>query len=170
MVDLTADSSLFAYFHPPSRKVGLRWDYAIHRNPLPKSPCILAPVAKRRGGAAFHVLIAVKRKAHRSAGFAFTSYLRLTFTSALTSSKTVSAQTPVTTPSMGTETGKYLYLVPRYCLIKEGTGDVKGTAILKKISPVAWQHINFCGRYEFSKMPEAIDMDAIIHQLAQVPI
>jgi len=30
--------------------------------------------------------------------------------------------------------------------------------------------INFCGRYEFSKMPEAIDMDAIIHQLAQVPI
>jgi len=53
---------------------------------------------------------------------------------------------------------------------KEGTGDVKGTAILKKISPIAWQHINFCGRYEFSKMPEAIDMDAIIHQLAQMPI
>ena len=53
---------------------------------------------------------------------------------------------------------------------KEGTGDVKGAALLKKISPVAWQHINFCGRYEFSKMPEVIDMDAIIHQLAQVPI
>jgi len=53
---------------------------------------------------------------------------------------------------------------------KEGIGDVKGTAFLKKISPVAWQHINFCGRYEFSKMQEAIDMDAIIHQLAQVPI
>jgi TnpA family transposase len=53
---------------------------------------------------------------------------------------------------------------------KERTGDVKETELLKRISPVAWQHINFYGRYEFSKTPEAINIDEIIHQLAQVPI
>ena len=53
---------------------------------------------------------------------------------------------------------------------KERIGDIKGTELLKRISPVAWKHINFCGRYEFSKMSEAIDIDAIIHQLAQVPV
>jgi TnpA family transposase len=53
---------------------------------------------------------------------------------------------------------------------KERTADVKGTELLKRISPVAWKHINFCGRYEFSQMSEAIDIDAIIHQLAQVPV
>jgi TnpA family transposase len=53
---------------------------------------------------------------------------------------------------------------------KERTGDVKGTNRLKRISPVAWKHINFCGRYEFSQMSETVDIDAIIHQLAQVPI
>jgi TnpA family transposase len=53
---------------------------------------------------------------------------------------------------------------------KEKNGDVKGTELLKRISPVAWKHINFCGRYEFSKMSEDIDIDAIIHQLAQVPV
>ena len=51
---------------------------------------------------------------------------------------------------------------------KERSGE--GTELLKRISPVAWQNVNFYGRYEFSKMPEAIKMDEIIHQLAQVPI
>ena len=53
---------------------------------------------------------------------------------------------------------------------KEKNGDVHGANMLKRISPVAWQHINFYGRYEFSKQPETIDMEAIIHQLAQVPV
>jgi TnpA family transposase len=39
--------------------------------------------------------------------------------------------------------------------------------MLKKISPVAWQHINLYGRYEFNKQQESIDMDAIIQELAQ---
>ena len=39
---------------------------------------------------------------------------------------------------------------------------------LKQVSPVAWQHINFYGRYEFSKRLKPIDMNAIIQNLAQI--
>ena len=53
---------------------------------------------------------------------------------------------------------------------KEETRDVQGTDLLKQVSPVAWQHINFYGRYEFRKGPEAINMSAIIQELAQVPV
>lgn len=34
--------------------------------------------------------------------------------------------------------------------------------------PVAWQHINFYGHYEFNKYPESVNMDAIIQELAQL--
>ena len=50
---------------------------------------------------------------------------------------------------------------------KEGNGVVQGAALLKQVSPVAWQHINFYGRYEFNKQPEIIDMDIMIQELAQ---
>jgi len=53
---------------------------------------------------------------------------------------------------------------------KEGLGDKAGVALLSLVSPVAWQHINFHGRYEFGKQPELIDLTAIIQQLAGVPI
>ena len=42
--------------------------------------------------------------------------------------------------------------------------------VLKHISPVAWQHINLYGRYEFNKSPESINMDEIIEKLAKFPI
>jgi hypothetical protein len=48
--------------------------------------------------------------------------------------------------------------------------DVQGAALLKQVSPVAWQHINLYSRYEFSKRPELINMDAITQELAQVPV
>jgi uncharacterized protein YdiU (UPF0061 family) len=38
------------------------------------------------------------------------------------------------------------------------------------VSPVAWQHINFYGRYEFSRQPEIIDMETILQQLIQLPL
>jgi hypothetical protein len=41
---------------------------------------------------------------------------------------------------------------------------------LAQVSPVAWQHINLCGRYEFTKTPESINMVAIIQALAQAPV
>jgi TnpA family transposase len=39
--------------------------------------------------------------------------------------------------------------------------------VLKQISPVAWQHVNLYGRYEFNKQQDSVDMDAIIHDLNQ---
>jgi hypothetical protein len=36
---------------------------------------------------------------------------------------------------------------------------------IKKISAIAWQHINLHGRYEFQKQPELLNLDAIIRAL-----
>ncbi len=38
------------------------------------------------------------------------------------------------------------------------------------ISPVAWQHINFYGQYEFTKAPEPINIEEIVEALAHHPI
>jgi TnpA family transposase len=53
---------------------------------------------------------------------------------------------------------------------KERHGDATGAALLTQVSPVAWQHINLCGRYEFTKGQEAMNMTAIIQALAQAPV
>jgi TnpA family transposase len=53
---------------------------------------------------------------------------------------------------------------------KGGAGDTQGAALLKQVSPVAWQHINLYGRYEFRKAPEAIDIEAIVQALSQVSV
>ncbi len=42
---------------------------------------------------------------------------------------------------------------------KEKSGDSQGTSLVKQVSPVAWQHINFYGRYEFTKGPEPVNME-----------
>jgi TnpA family transposase len=34
---------------------------------------------------------------------------------------------------------------------RERIGDIEGAEQLKQVSPVAWQHVNFFGRYEFGK-------------------
>lgn len=39
--------------------------------------------------------------------------------------------------------------------------------MLKRISPVSWQHINLYGRYEFNSNQEFINMNEIIQELAQ---
>ncbi len=41
-------------------------------------------------------------------------------------------------------------------------GDSLATGSLALVSPVAWQHINFYGRYEFTKSFQPIDIDAIV--------
>ncbi|HSX79788.1 MAG TPA: transposase, partial [Candidatus Saccharimonadia bacterium] len=53
---------------------------------------------------------------------------------------------------------------------KEGLGAAQVADRLKQLSPVAWQHITFFGRYEFRKSPEIIDFDAIVRELSRVPI
>jgi len=53
---------------------------------------------------------------------------------------------------------------------RKSKNDAHGTDVLKQISPVAWQHINLYGRYEFNKRAEFINMEAIIDELAQLQI
>lgn len=47
---------------------------------------------------------------------------------------------------------------------KESTGQ--NSDMLKLISPIAWQHINLYGRYEFNKKHETINIEEIVQQLA----
>jgi len=61
-------------------------------------------------------------------------------------------------------------LLSNVLVYKERASDVHGVERLKQISPVAWQHINFFGRYEFSKSPEVIDFDTIVRELSRIPI
>jgi len=49
-------------------------------------------------------------------------------------------------------------------------GGSGGVELLTQVSPIAWQHINFYGRYELTKGPTPIDLDAIVEELAQRPI
>ncbi|MBH0338507.1 hypothetical protein BM86_24265 [Bacillus thuringiensis] len=37
--------------------------------------------------------------------------------------------------------------------------------ILQYISPIAWQHINFYGRYEFSKSPTVVNIEEILESI-----
>ncbi|MEM7799358.1 MAG: Tn3 family transposase [Chloroflexota bacterium] len=45
------------------------------------------------------------------------------------------------------------------------TGKAIEAAALERVSPVAWQHINFYGRYEFTKAVQPIDLDLIVQEL-----
>jgi Tn3 transposase DDE domain len=53
---------------------------------------------------------------------------------------------------------------------KERSDDATGAARLIRVSPVAWQHINLYGRYEFRKAPKTIDLPALIQELDQIPV
>lgn len=61
-------------------------------------------------------------------------------------------------------------LLSRLLEIKQQQGDLDVAQRLTRISPVAWQHVNFHGRYEFTKIPISIDLDALIAQLASRPL
>jgi len=49
---------------------------------------------------------------------------------------------------------------------KQQRGDLEAVARLKTVSPVAWQHINFAGRYEFHTADETINPDDLIKNLS----
>jgi len=61
-------------------------------------------------------------------------------------------------------------ILPELLAHKEASGDTAGAEALKQISPVAWQHVNFHGRYGFTKLPQPIDLTDIVRHLAQRPI
>jgi hypothetical protein len=62
------------------------------------------------------------------------------------------------------------YRLPGRIRGKLAAGDVQGAALLTQVSPVAWQHLNFYGRYEFRKGPQAINMEEIVQALAHAPV
>jgi len=43
-------------------------------------------------------------------------------------------------------------------------------SITQKISPIAWQHINLHGRYEFLNQLNPVSVDAIIQELTKLPM
>ena len=49
----------------------------------------------------------------------------------------------------------------------EKTGQTHAASLLKQVSPVAWQHINLHGRYEFSHGPDDIDIEEMVQRLAR---
>lgn len=51
---------------------------------------------------------------------------------------------------------------------KKSNGDKQTAELFTRISPVAWQHINFHGRFTFRSRPEDINMDDIIRRLADL--
>jgi TnpA family transposase len=53
---------------------------------------------------------------------------------------------------------------------REKLGDTNIKEQLSRISPVAWQHINFHGRYEFNTKAEPIDLQALIEELGNKPL
>ena len=61
-------------------------------------------------------------------------------------------------------------ILSRVVAHKAGAGDSAGAALIRQVSPVAWQHINFYGRYEFTTGPDPIDVDAMVEVLTQTPI
>jgi hypothetical protein len=50
-------------------------------------------------------------------------------------------------------------ILSRLLTSKEAAGDTAGVELLTQVSPVAWQHINFYGRYEFTKVPAPISLE-----------
>jgi len=49
----------------------------------------------------------------------------------------------------------------------EKIGDLQGAALVKQVSPVAWQHINLHGRYEFENKPVALNIEDLVQQLTR---
>jgi Tn3 transposase DDE domain len=61
-------------------------------------------------------------------------------------------------------------ILSRLLAHKEASGDGAGATLITQVSPIAWQHLNFYGRYEFTKGPEPINLDVIVEALAKQPI
>jgi hypothetical protein len=55
-------------------------------------------------------------------------------------------------------------------IYKEKTGDFQAIEIIKKNFPIAWQHVNLCGRYEFSKNLKDINIEAIVQELSKIQV
>ncbi len=50
---------------------------------------------------------------------------------------------------------------------REQRGDTTGATQLKAVSPVAWTHVNFYGRYTFSEEPVDVPIDGFVETMAK---
>ncbi len=46
------------------------------------------------------------------------------------------------------------------------TGDLEALEIIKNISPVAWQHVNLFGSFEFNPLLPMVDIDTLVARYA----
>lgn len=53
---------------------------------------------------------------------------------------------------------------------KDKNSQFKEIEMIKQISPMAWQHINFMGGYEFNKPVEIINIKEIVKDLKSIPL
>jgi hypothetical protein len=53
-------------------------------------------------------------------------------------------------------------ILSRILELKKAEHDQVALDILKGTSPVAWQHVNLFGRFEFNKSGAAVDIDALV--------
>jgi Tn3 transposase DDE domain len=51
----------------------------------------------------------------------------------------------------------------------ENAGKLEETNLIKRISPIAWRHVNFLGRFEFQNRHNHINIDKIINHLQREP-
>jgi TnpA family transposase len=58
-------------------------------------------------------------------------------------------------------------LLSRLLEIKEVMGEEEQVNLLGRVSPIAWQHINFHGRFEFLDPPAPIDLESVVQDLVR---
>ncbi len=49
----------------------------------------------------------------------------------------------------------------------EKAGKTEEATLIKRISPIAWRHVNFLGRFEFQRRRNEINVEEIINTLNQ---
>ena len=60
------------------------------------------------------------------------------------------------------------YVLSEFLKQKETLGQVDQIQALQQISPIAWRHINFYGKYEFESHKNNVDFDKINEVLAGI--
>ncbi len=59
------------------------------------------------------------------------------------------------------------YILSALLTAVEKAGKSEDAEVIKRISPIAWQHVNFLGRFEFQKQQSRFNIDEIISALEQ---
>ena len=58
-------------------------------------------------------------------------------------------------------------LLSNLLAIKEEQGLLDEADLIKRVAPVAWQHINLRGRYRFKNQIHKLELDEIVSNLSQ---